>query len=170
MGYHVHVIRGMWHIYQGLTALHYERVNADCCTNAILLCLYTYIVTEFSPRYRSGPVFFPRTASPSRGPSYPRRSSPGKGTLFPKNTRNLKVTLDPGPAPRHMSPMLQPVYDTNGNIQLYDMFLMGRWLGSRRTVEQCLEVLEGIGVFDFVGHTLKIDRRPVQSGIWRDIP
>lgn len=34
----------------------------------------------------------------------------------------------------------RPVY-VDGAVQLYDCFYFGRWLGSRRTLRQCYEVM-----------------------------
>ena len=41
-----------------------------------------------------------------------------------------------------MKTELVPVYEENGNILLYDMYVNGNWIGSRRTVEQCDRILE----------------------------
>jgi hypothetical protein len=35
---------------------------------------------------------------------------------------------------------LRPVYDKNGAVLLYDIFVDGRWCGSRRTKEWAMEV------------------------------
>ena len=32
-----------------------------------------------------------------------------------------------------------PVKDKEGNVVLYDMYVNGRWIGSRSTVKQCEE-------------------------------
>lgn len=34
-----------------------------------------------------------------------------------------------------------PVKDEKGNILLYDMYVNGRWIGSRPTIRQCEEEL-----------------------------
>jgi hypothetical protein len=36
-----------------------------------------------------------------------------------------------------------PVRDKDGNVVLYDMYVDGRWIGSRRTLAQCGEDLRG---------------------------
>jgi hypothetical protein len=37
---------------------------------------------------------------------------------------------------------LVPLYDERGNIILYDRFIDGRWIGSRRTLQQSVENFE----------------------------
>lgn len=32
-----------------------------------------------------------------------------------------------------------PVFDRDGTVLLYDMYLDGKWIGSRRTLPQCAE-------------------------------
>lgn len=41
--------------------------------------------------------------------------------------------------------MLVPVLDADGRTILYDIFVAGQWVGSRRTIAQCIEVLRNQG-------------------------
>ena len=45
---------------------------------------------------------------------------------------------------------LKPIVDTNGNHVLWDVYKDGKWLGSRRTSEQCYQVF---GVSDHLQNT-----------------
>ena len=40
-----------------------------------------------------------------------------------------------------MKTKLVPVLDKDGNVILFDMYIDGVWIGSRRTEEQCWEQL-----------------------------
>ena len=37
--------------------------------------------------------------------------------------------------------MLAPAPDEDGGVLLYDIFVAGKWVGSRRTIKQCIETL-----------------------------
>lgn len=41
--------------------------------------------------------------------------------------------------------MLVPVLDKDGSVLLYDIFVAGQWVGSRRTIPQAIEVLRSQG-------------------------
>jgi hypothetical protein len=41
-----------------------------------------------------------------------------------------------------MTTEIMPVCDDKGTIVLHDMFVAGRWIGSRRTYEQCKLALD----------------------------
>jgi hypothetical protein len=41
-----------------------------------------------------------------------------------------------------MTTELTPVRGEDGNIQLYDMYVAGKWLGSRSTITQCKQFLD----------------------------
>jgi hypothetical protein len=56
------------------------------------------------------------------------------------------------PAPPNSSPqiegpgwLLKAVF-SNGEIQLWDIFINGRWVGSKRTEKQCYEVIRNAGL------------------------
>lgn len=41
---------------------------------------------------------------------------------------------------------MRPVMGRDGSTQLFDLFIEGRWIGSRRTREQCFEALTNAGI------------------------
>lgn len=41
--------------------------------------------------------------------------------------------------------MLRPALDEDGEILLYDIFVAGRWVGSRRTLRQAIDALRHQG-------------------------
>lgn len=44
-------------------------------------------------------------------------------------------------------PLLKSVIGPDGKVQLFDIFVNGKWHGSRRTALQCVEYLRGIGAY-----------------------
>jgi len=53
----------------------------------------------------------------------------------------------------HLGWHLAPVFGTDGEIVLYDIYIRGRWVGSKRTEKQCHEVIRNAGLVALAGAT-----------------